>query len=281
MSEIKYVKDTFEAYLGKKDHISSSDVKNFLHSPAYYYYMKYGEKKEKKQGRHFALGSAMHEVIMEPHKFKSHYAVSQTFDRRTAKGKKDYAKFEKKNKGKIILFENEMDMITEIGINALNNPTLLELIRDSYKELSIYTVDAKTGLKIRLRPDIFCKTKSTIVDFKSTTESSKQSFKGDVYKFGYSITDAFYKHFSQKENYIFCAMEKEPPYQVTLFGLNDEMIEYGKKSFRMGLDLIKWSYDNNYWCDYAEFEILKECYELNNLDKFLEINKTASRIIIL
>ena len=36
-NQVEYVKDTFEEYLGKKDYISASDIKNFLKSPKYYF----------------------------------------------------------------------------------------------------------------------------------------------------------------------------------------------------------------------------------------------------
>ena len=41
MKETAYVKDSFSEYLGKKDHISASDIKNFMKSPKYYFYKKY------------------------------------------------------------------------------------------------------------------------------------------------------------------------------------------------------------------------------------------------
>jgi hypothetical protein len=87
--------------------------------------------------------------------------------------------------------------------------------------------------------------------------------------------------FANKENYVFAAMEKQQPYQVSLYILDDDMIEYGRQQYRMGLDLIKWSFDNNYWCDYNEFEILKECYHLGNLDDFMEIKTKSNRITVL
>ena len=49
----------------------------------------------------------------------------------------------------------------------------------------------------------------------------------------------------------------------------------------MALDLIKWSKDNNYWCDYNEFEVLKECYELENLDQFFDIIEKSEGIILI
>lgn len=281
--KIEYVKDTFPEYLGKVDHIAASDIKKFLHSPRVYYYncFEKDDKLTSNEERHFSIGSALHEIILEPSLFKTNYIVAPKFDRRTKQGKADYEAFQASAEGKTILFEDEMEMITKMGENAIKNPTFVELIKDSYRELSCYTQDPVTGLKLRMRPDSMAKTKSTITDIKSCLDSSARKFKGDVYNYGYSISAAYYMDFLKRENYVFAAVEKQPPYQVSLFVLDDEKIEWGRQQYRMGLDLMKWSLDNKYWCDYNEFEILKECYALGNLDSFFDTLKKSEMIMIL
>lgn len=280
VTEIKYVKDTFPEYLSKKDHVAASDLKNFLKSPLTYYYNRF-VKVDKEDERHFSIGSGLHEIILEPHLFQSNYLVAPKIDRRTKEGKIQYEQFYAEAKGKTVLFEDEMEMIRQMAENALKSPTLMELMKDSNRELSCYTTDPITRLKLRMRPDSLAKTKSTITDIKSCQDSSPKKFKGDVYSYGYSISAAYYMDFLKRENYVFAAIEKQAPFQVSLFVLNDEMIEYGRKQYRMGLDLLKWSMDNNYWCNYNEFEVLKECYELENLDTFFDNIKTTSLIHIL
>ena len=279
-AEITYVKDTFASYLGKKDHISSSDIKNFMKSPRYYYFKKYLEKKDE-TSRHLVIGSALHESILEPHKFLNTYIVAPNFNRRTNEGKKEYADFQNDNKDKVMLLEDEMDLVRNICESALLCEPLMELIKDSYKELSIYTTDEITGLKLKLRPDIYCKTRSTIVDLKSCQDSSPRGFKRDVFNFGYSISASYYSQFAKKENYLFCALEKNEPYQVAMYGLSDEMLEYGAKQVRIGLDLLKWCYANKYFPTHNEFSILLNCYELGSLDDFFEISRNSDKITIL
>jgi len=276
-----YVKDTFAEYLGKKDHLASSDIKSFLKSPKMFYYKKFEEQKKEEAERHYSIGSALHEMVLEPELFMQNYIIAPKFDKRTKDGKAGYEAFMQLANGKTIVFEDEMEMIRKMSENAMKNEILTDLIKDSYRELSIYTVDDKTGLKIRLRPDSFSNNKSTMTDIKTCLDSSPRKFKSDVYSYGYSISAAYYMDFANKENYVFAAMEKQQPYQVSLYVLDDEMIEYGRMQYRMALDLIKWSFDNNYWCDYNEFEILKECYLLGNLDDFMEIKIKSNRITIL
>ena len=161
-------------------------------------------------------------------------------------------------------------MIVKMAENALKNETLNELMKDSYRELSCYTIDEKTGLKLKMRPDSLAKSKSTIVDVKSCLDSSLKRFKGDIYNYGYSLSAAYYMDFIGRENYVFAAIEKQAPYQVALYSLCDDMVEYGRQQYRLALDLMKWSMDNNYWCNYNEFESLKDAYKLENTDSFLE-----------
>jgi hypothetical protein len=277
---IEYVKDTFPEYLSKKDHIAASDIKNFLKSPLTYYYNRF-QKVEKEDERHFSIGSGLHEIILEPHLFTTNYLVAPKIDRRTKEGKMQYEQFYAQAKGKTVLFEDEMEMIRQMAENAMKSEALIELMKDSNRELSCYTTDPVTGLKLRMRPDSLAKSKSTITDIKSCQDSSPKKFKGDVYSYGYSISAAYYMDFLKRENYVFAAIEKQAPYQVSLYVLNDEMIEYGRQQYRMGLDLLKWSIDNNFWCNYNEFEVLKECYALENLDTFFETLKASTLITIL
>lgn len=279
-NQIQYVKDTFPEYLSKKDHVAASDLKKFLKSPAIYYYERY-EKTQKTEERHFSIGSGLHELILEPEFFASNYVVFPKVDKRTVEGRRKLVEFTEQAQGKTILYEDEMSMIIKMAENAMKNNTLGELLKDSYRELSCYTTDAKTGLKLRMRPDSISKTKSTITDIKSCVDSSAKRFKNDVYSYGYAISAAYYCDFLGRENYIFAAIEKEPPYQVSLFTLDDEIIEYGRQQYRMGLDLLKWSIDNNYWCNYNEFDILKECYSLGDLDSFFETLKKSEVITVL
>ena len=284
-SPIEYVKDSFEIYLAKSDHISSSDIKNFLYSPKYYFYEKFEKKRDDDEvaKRHFIVGSALHELVLEPHEFKKHYTLSPVFDKKTAKGKADYELFQfKLNALKMQgLYPDEWTMITVMATNATKNKTLTELIKDGHREVSCYTVDEPTGLLIRVRPDTLCTNVNTIVDLKTCLSSSKRRFTKDVYEYEYMISAAFYMDFLNRENYVFVSMEKDEPYQVSLYQLDDDLIDVGRQRYRMALDLLKWSRDNNYWCDYIEFEMLKEHYITESLPNFFDYLENTPKINII
>jgi exodeoxyribonuclease VIII len=277
---IEYVKDSFEEYLSKKDHISASDIKTFLQSPAKYYYEKY-VRKEKEEKKHLTLGTAIHELILEPHLFKTNYMVFPKVDGRTKEGKAAMEKFKEMSEGKIILNEEEMDMINGIAKNAMNNHTLVELLKDSHREVSCYTIDEKTELKVRMRPDILPQTKRVLGDLKSCMDSSKKKFKTDCYSHGYSLSAAFYGDFLGRENYIFVACAKTAPYEVALYVMDDEMVQFGREQYRMGLDLIKFCQDNDYYPSHNAFELLKMNYDLGSLETYFDDLKNSELITIL
>lgn len=275
---IEYKKDTFSVYLSTVDHVSASDIKNFLISPKFYFFNKY-ENKNKEENKTLTLGSAIHALVLEPDEFYQHYVVSQKYDLRTKIGKEKSIEFAKQNEGKRVITEDEMKTVVAISNSCKQNKTLVSILEDSTPELSIYTVDKETGLKIRLRPDIYCNSKPTICDLKSCVTSDIKNFKYSVFKYSYHITSAFYSHFSRKPCYVFAALEKEEPNQVSLYTLSPKIINEGKELFRMGLDLLAWSYKHNYWCDYSEFALLKTLYLGDNLDLFFETKERENFIL--
>jgi hypothetical protein len=106
-------------------------------------------------------------------------------------------------------------------------------------------------------------------------------FKKDVYNYGYSISAAFYSDFLNRETYLFAACEKQAPYQISIYALSDESMQYGREQYRAGLDMLKWCKDNNFYPDYSQFEIMKDSYALGNLDNFKDTLSKSELITIL
>jgi poly(3-hydroxyalkanoate) synthetase len=63
--------------------------------------------------------------------------------------------------------------------------------------------------------------------------------------------------------------------------ISDDMLQYGREQYRLALDLMRWCIDNFYYPSYNEFEILKECYDLNNLDSFFDLCQKSEKITII
>ena len=48
----------------------------------------------------------------------------------------------------------------------------------------------------------------------------------------------------------------------------------------MVLDLLRWSYDNSFWCDYVQFELLKKIYLEDNLKDAMSILSNQKKPLI-
>jgi|SRR5690606_2443207 len=267
--KIEYVKEAFPSYLNRKDCIAASDIKNFLSCPKNYFYKKYEEKRAEKD-RHFLFGSAWHELVMEPEKWHEHYYISKKIDLRTKDGKELYKQFKEQNEGKECVFEEEFIIMEAMAKSVRENKTFLSLIENAHFELSAYTVDEPSGLKIKLRPDVFCVGKSTIADLKSCLNSSAKKFKYDALSFGYDISAAYYKHFLNRKNYLFVSCEKEAPYNTSIYQLSENINANAMGKIRMALDLLKFCYSNNHFPDYNQFAIMKEMYFIDALPNYFE-----------
>ena len=282
----RYVQDTFDEYLGNEA-LSSSDLKDVLKCPALFLFNQ--QKKKESQAekndekRHYAIGSALHEAILEPHLFKNHYMVVPKIDRRTNAGKQEYANFlwQAKMNNSVIINEEEMVLITNMAKSAQENTTFISIIQNSYREVSIYAEDEETGLAVRIRPDIMPKTMSTICDLKTCVSAQPKKFKNDAYNYSYGQSAAFYCDVTGREHYIFAAFEKTPPYSMALYQLNDDMIDFGRANYRMALDAVKWCQEKDHWPNYVQFEVWKECYALQDLDNYFETLEKSNLIHLL
>jgi len=271
--KMEYVKDTIEQFVNCKDFISVDDLKLFAKSPRTYFYEKVINTKSIKL---FSLGVAVYESFICEEVFKTKYIVAPKYDKRTKIGKESYTFFiEQESVGKIILTEDENNIIQQIRTNLLINQEFERKIMQSNYNCSSYVFDKKTEIGIKLRLDVFLENEYAI-DFQSCKESSPIKFKSEVEYHKHFLNAAIYKDFLGIKEYIFVACESQAPFQVCLYALSDEMIVQGRKEYRMSLDLLKWSLDNNYWCNYTEFEILKSAY-LD--DKLGEVINTLQSVV--
>ena len=260
--KIIFLDDNYKESITMKDFISIDELKSFLKSPRNYFFETIVNKK---QIEVFSLGLCVYELLFNETIFNEKYIVSPKFDRRTKLGKDAYANFtEFESVGKIILSEEENLLIREISTNVLINPELYNQIADSNYNKICYVEDKKTGLKIKLKVDIFLE-KKYFFDFQSCKESSPTKFKTEIEYHNHNLTAAFILDFLNMKDYIFVSCENKAPYQVCLYSLSKQFLISGREQYRMALDLLKWSYDNSFWCNYVEFELLKKIYLEGNL----------------
>ena len=225
---------TNEAYHAHPS-ISSSDVKAVAtRSLAHWKYKTY------KASPAFALGSAVHALVLEPHK---NLVVRGPADRRGAKWKGDSLAADLD--GKILLTEGDYDLAAKIANAVRAHPAVGSFLADSefVAEASFFAPDAETGAHIKCRPDGYIPHAGVVFDIKTTRDASPDGFPKELRNYGYDLQAAFYLRtlreagFNAKK-FIFVAVEKEPPYAVGLHVMTDRYLDHANERVTRTLEKI-------------------------------------------
>lgn len=102
-------------------------------------------------------------------------------------------------------------------------------------EQSLFCEDPDTGLQLKCRTDWL--SGNAIVDLKTCLDASPAGFAKTVANFGYDVQAAFNLDVANilglgKEHFLFIAVEKEPPYAVAVYELDEESIGVGRSKYR-------------------------------------------------
>lgn len=287
----EFVNESHADYLSKKDFISCSALKEFKKSPLHYITYINNEY-EREETKPMLIGTAIHTALQDKELFNEKYCyLKKEFlpnpdkDYRNKENKEFRDQFKENNKNKITLEEYDFDLIMNIIGKSEKDAVVKALIKDGHSEKSFYSIDEKTGLNIKMRVDFISEKLKIIVDYKTCQNSELKQFAKDIWNFGHYNQAAFYTKYipnsnkDEKYEFINIALQKIPPYPITIVNYEQPYINYGMNENEMLLDLLKWCRDNNYYPDYTEFGYLKELY--NNflpLDDFWEVKNNRKRI---
>jgi len=176
------------------------------------------------------LGTAIHTAILEPDAFPDVYSVRPDgIDLRTKEGKAWAA-----DNAHLTLLRPE-DYATCVGIaDALRrNPITRALLAKGVAEMSYQVHDPEYGIDLRIRPD-FVTASGMMVDLKSTQDARADAFARACVTFGYDVQQAFYQRVHKIEtgedcDFVFVAVEKEAPFGVSVYTLDEVFVDRGVK----------------------------------------------------
>ena len=187
----------------------------------------------------------LHKAVLEPDGFGDEYIVAPKFDRRTKDGKAAYAAFEMSLAGRTTIPPDDMVVIGEM-VAAVRGHKYADFLTKGEVEMSYYWQDELTGIDCQARPDCFkiVDGRGIVVDLKTTTDASTDSFRRDAIKYGYDMQAAMFIDACQKEygipcDFIFVAIEKTPPYMINILQADELMLKYGEDRFRTALGICK------------------------------------------
>lgn len=220
---MKVTKDSNDIY-HSHDSISASGLK-IIHKKSVYHLI----NQQFKETPAMALGTAVHQAILEPHDFHDIYHVIEKIDKRTKAGKEEYQKQIDLAKGKIIIEDDIHEIIKSILGDFRQNDLAQKYCKGEI-ELSHYT--QYEGIDVRVRPDVINHVSDFITDVKTCQDNSPQAFKRDVYNWGYHLQAAFYMDMCGINNFRFIACTTKYPYTVEVYTLDEKDIEFGRMAYK-------------------------------------------------
>lgn len=235
---MKRIKDSNEKYHSHNS-ISASGLKTIFKKSVYHYL-----NDSFKMTEAMNFGSAVHSAILED---GTDIAVLPELNLRTKKDKQIKEDFINENEGKIIIKKEENEAIKTI-IKNFNNHNLAKNLIERLTETEVSYYGKINNIDVRVRPDGI-KKNDYIIDIKTTTDASPKYFKNSIYNFNYNLQACFYSEALGYDptKFRFIAIENKYPYLIEVYGMSDNMIEYGKEAWRIAF---------NYWKKFQETNIV-------------------------
>jgi exodeoxyribonuclease VIII len=194
---------------------------------------KFFSEHERKDSDALIIGRAIHTAVFQPELFNAEFLCLPDIDRRTAKGKEQYAELVSQNPDKTVLKPADFNRAMEIATAVRTNRHVLNLIEGAHAELSITWVDADTDVPCKARLDCWNEELGIVVDLKTTLDASLFGFPKKLYAYGYHRQAAWYlqslrANGESAKHFVFIAVEKEPPYSLGIYRLSDDAIRLSK-----------------------------------------------------
>lgn len=188
-------------YHGERLHLSSSNLKLLLSSPAQFYKEKILGERNNVSSSAMDVGSYAHSLILEPDKVAEEFAIYRQQGRQftpvgqTAKAPRkqgpEFDAFKAANQGKIILSTAEAQIGERLAATVQASPPALELLKGGEPELSLATT--MFDVPVKMRADYLNADKGYIVDVKTTRwPGDVDTFRRVLRELGYELSAALY-----------------------------------------------------------------------------------------
>lgn len=197
--------------------------------------VRYGQRKETRPQK---FGSLIHTAVLEPDLLERRYAVTHL--ERT--GTNAWSEAETAAMGRILVKRAEYEEALRIRDAVLRWSEVARLLLrpgpDLAVEQSFYWTDPASGYLCRGRADAVQSAFRAIIDLKSTVDASYEGFRRAVREYGYHIQAAHYidgwplAGGWTVQDFVFLAVEKEPPYLAAAYQLDPADLDEGREALR-------------------------------------------------
>lgn len=230
-----------------KELLNYSRFKHFLDSPAH---LVAYDKAEREDSHALLFGDALHTLCLEgTGVFHDSFTVlPEGIDRRTKEGKLLYASYQ--STGKKLISQEDYDRICNMEVNLRRDELIKPMMQGGSNEVTL--VGELYGVKVKARLDRITED-GDIIDLKSMNDIPKRrNFRSTVFSFKYYIQQAYYSLLleeitGKRPKFYFIAMEKNAPFSVRVFTLDETFMKKGIDEVKKGLTYYKACVKEDFW----------------------------------
>jgi hypothetical protein len=185
------------------------------------------------------LGTATHQLILEPEKVGDFAVWGEIPEHRTDKGNmrprngKDWEAFKAANAGKTLVTADERDAMVGMATQARVNPLIRKYaFAKGDTEVVMVWRDQSSGRLMKGRCDKIIRDTTTIIDLKTTRDCHSYKFGGQAFALSYHIKAAIYVSGYQaltgdRPKFKFLAIDSKPPYESAVYRATPDVILQG------------------------------------------------------
>lgn len=184
------------------------------------------------------FGQLLHAMVLQPETVDKEFAEAPNVDRRTTKGKAEWAAFEAYAKDKTVVTSDMGDAAVEMSLKLEKDEFVKKLLNGD-KEVPFFWTDELTGEECKCRADCVSNVNGIdiIVDLKTAECAETDTFMRHAIKYGYNLQAAMYsegvrKCTGKEYAFVFIVIEKKPPYAINILQADKTFITHGYDMFR-------------------------------------------------
>jgi hypothetical protein len=220
------------------------------------------------------LGDAIHGAVLEPDTFRARYMCLPEDAPRRPSARQITAKKPSPDSvaamrwwddfnasrppGAKLITAEQFDIALKCRDAVHTHPVAKILLTDGVAETSYFAIDPQTGLLVKVRPDFKRLNHGMIVDLKSTKDAHPDEFGRSAENFRYHVQGSFYTDVVNHhhggaaiEHFVFLAVEKEPPFAVGIYYMQDEDFEDGQFEYQEDMAALAPHIQDDFWPDYG------------------------------
>lgn len=205
------------------------------------------------------IGSAFHIATLEPDLTDEKIIVLPDFGpMQSSKNRALREKYiEDECNGRIVLKQHELDLVIAMRDSVHRHPAARALLRRGKPEVTAMWTDPETGLRCKSRADWLVALDGVFVDLKSALSAAPRPFARAAADQRYHVQDAFYSRaFEENDihitNFVFVVCEKEPPYAVACYQLDETARLKGEELYMKELRTLATAIETDTWPGYGD-----------------------------